>query len=249
MRSLKVIAVLVPLLVAVGCAKKTAKKSAPAADEPTAAKVQPQPKPSGGATAGGGKADEKGDGPNWLGDDRFKDKTAPALPVETPGGGGKPGWGGAGGPPPGGWTAPVGGVTATPTGPAGPGPIHTPAPPGPGGTVPDARPPAGTGTSTTPTGYKPVTEADMKEIWVFVENRSGASGKMPTKQDIYDALVAASYTSGALVKDGSITLTGATTRESIWAYETKALTSGGLVCNQNGVETLTAAELRKRLGK
>ena len=30
-----------------------------------------------------------------------------------------------------------------------------------------------------PKAVKPVTEADMKEVWIFIENASGASGKMP----------------------------------------------------------------------
>lgn len=234
MRSSRVIAVLVPLLILVGCSKRTTKK--PAADsEPTAAaKTQPQSpdKPKSGG-AKGAKAEEG----NWLKDDRFKTDSGDGLPLETPVNGGKPGWGTGSGPK-GGWTAP----------PPGEAPQA-----GAGGAVaggPLAVPPPALGIApTTPTRYSTVTEADMKEIWVFVENRSGASGKMPSQLDIYRALLAASYNSGALVKDGSITLTGATARESIWAYETKALLSGGLACSQNGVETLTAAELRKRLGK
>jgi hypothetical protein len=108
------------------------------------------------------------------------------------------------------------------------------------------KPPA----TPTPPKYSTVTEADMKEVWIFIENFSGAnSGKIPSQVLIYKALVAAESKAAPLVKDGSIYLTDTKTRESIWAFETKALTSGGLVCSQNGVETLTAAELKKRLGK
>ena len=96
---------------------------------------------------------------------------------------------------------------------------------------------------------KRVEAADMKEVWVFIENASLASGKMPATATTYQALIAAESKAAPLVKDGSITLVAATLRESVWAYETQALTSGGLVATQNGVETLTAAELKARLGK
>ena len=97
--------------------------------------------------------------------------------------------------------------------------------------------------------FKPVSEADLLEVWTFIENRSAASGQMPTKQEITDAVVMFGFSSGPLVKDGSIVLTGATTRESVWAYEAKAIVSGGLVVTNNKVETMSAAELKRRLGK
>ena len=36
-------------------------------------------------------------------------------------------------------------------------------------------------------------------------------------------------------------------RESVWAFEAQARLTGGLVVSQNGVETLTAAELAQRM--
>jgi hypothetical protein len=254
------------LLLVAGCAKKTAKK--PSSDDSASAKpTTPAPNDRDKKND---KKGEKDDGPNWLTDPRFK-KDPPSttpLPPDGPSPNKQP-WGFA--PPQGGWEGPNPGVG--PIQPAGPGgmPVNPAVPgppvpgPGPGPAAPPApgigglqpppaapaapmAPAAPGGTPTTPK-YSPVTEADMKEVWVFVENRSGATGKMPTQLDIYQALVAAGSSSAPLVKDGSIYLTGATTRESIWAFETKALISGGLVCSQNGVETLTAAELKARLGK
>lgn len=252
MRSLRLIALLVPLLLLAGCAKRTAKK--PAADDtPT----QPQPAAPNSAN----KKDDKGnkpEEPNWLKDPRFKhDPEFTPLPAETPPNG-KPNWG-VGPPPKGGWsgTPPAGGAQPMP-GEAAPAPTGVgtaPAGPGAAGAVPPApaKPPAPekppTAVAPTAPKFNPVSEADMKEVWVYIENRSGASGKMPSQVETYKALVAAESKAAPLVKDGSIYLTGATTRESIWAFEMKALTSGGLVVSQNGVETLTAAELRKRLGK
>ncbi len=102
---------------------------------------------------------------------------------------------------------------------------------------------------TTPKGGKPVAEADMKEVWIFIENASGVSGRMPQPGLVYSALVKAESKAAELVKDGSIYLTGATARESVWAFEWKALAQGGWVASQNGVENLSAAELKRRLGK
>ena len=112
-----------------------------------------------------------------------------------------------------------------------------------------AQPAAPPVVTTTPKVGKPVTEADMKEVWIFIESASGASGKMPPPALVYSALVKAESKAAELVKDGSIFLTGAAARESIWAFEWKALTQGGLAASQNGVENLSAAELKRRLGK
>ena len=72
---------------------------------------------------------------------------------------------------------------------------------------------------------------------------------MPQPALVYAALVKAESKAAELVKDGSIFLTGASARESIWAFEWKAMTQGGWVASQNGVENLTAEELRRRLGR
>jgi hypothetical protein len=113
-----------------------------------------------------------------------------------------------------------------------------------------AQPAAPPSKSSTPKAVKPVTEADMKEVWIFIENASGASGgKMPQPALVYAALVKAESKAAELVKDGSIFLTGAAVRESVWAFEWKALERGGWVASQNGVENLTANELKRRLGR
>lgn len=220
------------LAVAPGCAKRVAKK--PAGDHDTAEKAGPAAAPSAD--------DKKADEPNWLNDPRFKKESGgPALPVETPPGG-KPGWGI---PAKGEWTAPAPGVQPMPAGTA------VGAPPAAGIPLPEpVRPPA-PAAAATPTApkFSPVTEADMKDVWTYIENASGATGKMPSQALIFQTLIGAESKAAPLVKDGSIYLTGAKTRESVWAFETKALTGGGLVVTHNGVETLTAAELKKRLGK
>jgi hypothetical protein len=112
--------------------------------------------------------------------------------------------------------------------------------------VPPAANAPASGTSNG-TLSKPVSEADMKEVWIYIENRSGASGQMPPPQEVYAALLAAKSPAADLAKSGNIVLTGTRNRDSVWAYEAKALTQGGWVASQNGVETLTAADLTRRL--
>ena len=48
-------------------------------------------------------------------------------------------------------------------------------------------------------------------------------------------------------KSGDIILTGATKRESVWAFERKAPTKGGWITTQNGPEEVTAAEFARRI--
>lgn len=222
------------LLLALGCAKRGA-KTAPAKDET----AKP---PAGDKDVKGGKADE----PNWLTDPRFKTDPPAGQPLPDGPSPGKQPWGIP--PPQGGWQGPNAG--AQPVQPGAPGaPLPAPGvpiPPGMGVLQPQPAP-APAATPAVPT--KRVEMADMKEVWIFIENASGASGKMPSQLLTYQALIAAKSPAADLVKDGTIFLTGATVRESVWAYETQALTNGGLVATQNGVETLTAAELKTRLGK
>jgi hypothetical protein len=227
----------------VGCAKKTAKFTGGTNDAAAAPKPQP-PADKGKLGNTGGKTAKDGEKPNWLNDPRLKEKDD-QLPVD--GKAGKPDWGIAA-PPAGGWTPPDAPVPQ-------PG---NPAPASPLAGVPQVQPvqpvapvappvaPA-TGTPSRPTGGKPVTEADMKDVWIFIENASGASGKMPAPEVVLAALLQAKSPAAELVKDGSIWLTGAKVRESVWAFEYRAIKQGGWVATQNGVETMTAEELNRRL--
>lgn len=205
-----------------GCGKKIAKN--------TGSSDTPPPNQQTASNDKGKPADKNkkdGDKPNWLNDPRYKkDKDN----NEGSGGGGeagglpgKPGLGMNISQPPGGW--------ASGTGPGA----------GASGT------PSSGGTTAANTSTKPVSEADLKAIWVFIDSRSGATDKMPSILDIQTALVSSRSHAAELVKDGSIVLTGARMREAVWAYEKRALTQGGWVASQNGVENLTAAELTSRL--
>jgi hypothetical protein len=210
------------VLVALGCARR-AKKPA-TTDEPVAQNAPQQP----------AAPKAKGDEPNWLTDERFKQKTGePGAPGKGPSATGKSNWGVT--PPQGGWQ---GGDKGAPP---------VPQPPQPGVQPPPLA--VGGGTPLGAAG-RAVAQAEMKDIHLFIENASAVDGKMPKPSAVYEALVAAGATKAAEhVRLGSIVLTEATQREAIWAYDARALTNGGLVVSQNGVETLTAAELNQRLGK
>lgn len=229
MRSLVLLAV---VIAAFGCAKKSARNRGTANDSappPVVNKGNPR---DAGDTGEPNTTDQpNGDKRNWLNDPRAKAGRSD-LPVDAPN---KRDWGTAK-PPAGGWQPPNGPVPQ----PGIPGGVLQPQPVQPVAPVAPATGPA----RPAP---KPVTEADMKEVWIFVENFSGASGKMPTPELVYAALIKTEAKAAELVKDGSIWLTGAKTRESVWAFEYKAATQGGLVVTQNGVETMTAAELTRRL--
>ncbi len=227
MRLLVFLILLFPL---VGCAKKDGKPtdSTNGTPSPSVAKAPPsgdKPKPTEKEKG------TKGEKPNWLTDPRFK-KDKDDVPEDNPTG--KPGWGAV--------KPPVGGWADSPLPPAVGAPVAPMGLPQPG-----AGPPA-TG-SPSKTSGKAVTKADMNEVWIFIENRSGATGQMPAPETTYAALVEAKATAAELVKDGSIILTGAKTRESIWAFEKNAPTQGGWVATQNGPEQLSAAQFAQRIGR
>lgn len=225
---------LVLLVIAIGLTGCT-KKPKPTDASRDSASVPPKtPAPARAADKGDKTSAEK---PNWLTDPRLKEKDGNQLPTENQPE--KPNWGlSVQAPPPGNPPAGQPGANLPPVG----------NPQASGVLQPMATPPPAAGTTSFPK-LKPVTEADMKEVWIFIENASGATGKMPTSALVLAALKQAQAAALPLVVGGSITLTGATTRESVWAYETKAKLSGGWVASQNGVENMTAAELNRRLGK
>jgi hypothetical protein len=94
-----------------------------------------------------------------------------------------------------------------------------------------------------------VTGNDLKNLHLFIESASGASGQMPSKQTIIDSLKASPDAKNlvALIEDGSIVLTGIRQREGIWAYEKLAIERGGNVISNNGVERMAPNELKDKL--
>lgn len=231
---MRITLLLVCLVLGAGC-KRGAKTTGPARDDLANAKVQPAP-----ATSAPERKDDKKDEPNWLKDPRVQPKRD-QLPVDGPASSGKQPW-----------VAGAVDVGAPPAAKANPG---APAQPAAGAMpvqpVPGANPPALAPAGNTPRGAaaRVVAMADMRDLQIFIDNASGATGRMPSGAEIMAALIEAKSPVAGLVKDGAVILTGAKQRESVWAYESRAYLSGGLVVSQNGVERLTAEELKARLGK
>jgi hypothetical protein len=120
---------------------------------------------------------------------------------------------------------------------------------------PDDTPPGpvagggGAGQAVRGTAKKTVDMNDFRQIHTFIEYASGATGRMPTTEQTRAALKQESPEIEQKIYEGLIVLCAAKNREEVWAYEAKALESGGLVATHNGVETLDAATLKRRLGK
>lgn len=98
-----------------------------------------------------------------------------------------------------------------------------------------------------PPTRQPVTQADMQEVWIYMENASAVSGRLPPPAEVYAALVQTQAKAAELVRHGAIILTGAKNRESVWAFEAAALQHGGWVAGPSGVENVSAFELKRRL--
>lgn len=128
--------------------------------------------------------------------------------------------------------------------PAQPQPKAQPPAPQPMGKI-DTRPAP---PAAPPVGNRvPVGQKDLEDVRIFIDNFSGANGRMPTQQQVVAALQMSGSPAFALQQRGAITLTGATTREGVWAYETAAANHGGLITGANGTETVTAADFARRL--
>jgi hypothetical protein len=95
-----------------------------------------------------------------------------------------------------------------------------------------------------------VTHNEMKNIQIFIESASGATGQMPTKEEISAALQKESPKTWKLVQDGAIVLTGARSREQIWAYTPELQGSGGhFIVSASGVDGISKQELDQRLAQ
>ena len=94
-----------------------------------------------------------------------------------------------------------------------------------------------------------VTAKDMEDIRIYIDNASAASGRMPSPQMVADALQHSGSPVAEMVKNKLIIISPARSREDVWAYEAKSLEQGGFLVGTNGVEDVSAAEAKRRLGK
>lgn len=93
------------------------------------------------------------------------------------------------------------------------------------------------------------TQNDLRQIQLVMEDLFNTNGKMPSSQETLAGLQRTSANLAGLISDGTITLTGAQSREQVWAYESAALTNGGMMLSGSGIERVDAATLRQRLGR
>ena len=96
-----------------------------------------------------------------------------------------------------------------------------------------------------------VSQAQMKDLHLFLENASAGSesGKLPTPKQTIETLKTdpSGRVLSSLIADGDIVLVGNPSRESVWAYTKDAPTKGGIVISSSGVETLPADQVQQRL--
>ncbi len=95
-----------------------------------------------------------------------------------------------------------------------------------------------------------VTRNEMHDLHLLIENASGGSdtGQLPSKTEIMGYLQQARSPVLKKIQDGSIVLTGARSRESIWAYTKEAQNNGGhFILSSSGIENLSADALQQRL--
>jgi hypothetical protein len=92
-----------------------------------------------------------------------------------------------------------------------------------------------------------VTANELKNLHLFIENASLATGKMPSVQEIWAAVQQEDKKLAEFLHDGTIVLTGATTREACWAYQKDADTKGGWILTSSGAERVDAATAKQRI--
>ena len=94
-----------------------------------------------------------------------------------------------------------------------------------------------------------VTANEMKDLHLFIEMASLTEGKMPTIASITASLKQSGSKAFGLVESGDIVLTGATRRESCWAYEKDAAAKGGWIVLHTGPERVDAETAKKWLNQ
>lgn len=88
-----------------------------------------------------------------------------------------------------------------------------------------------------------VTAHELRNIHIFINSALD----MPSKEQIIAALKQEDPKAYQLIQEGAIVLTGAKSRESIWAYEKDAPTQGGWVVLASGPDRLTAEQVQQLL--
>lgn len=94
-----------------------------------------------------------------------------------------------------------------------------------------------------------VDQNDLHNIKIYIENASLASGRMPSKKEIIEALKSdpGAAKIAKMIDDGDIVIPEIKQREGVWAYPKNVLTEGGMVLTNEGVVRISNVELQEKL--
>jgi hypothetical protein len=94
-----------------------------------------------------------------------------------------------------------------------------------------------------------VSQDELRNLHLFIENASAETGRLPSPEEITAVLRREAPKIAKSVQDGDIVLTGARTRESIWAYTKDAQSVAGehLILTASGIERMAGPTLQQRL--
>ena len=96
-----------------------------------------------------------------------------------------------------------------------------------------------------------VKSSDLDQMKIYIETLASESDKFPSGESVKTTLSGDRQMSSLwkLVADGSIVIAPMKQREGIWAYEKLAMTEGGIVLSNQGVQRMEASELQNALAK
>lgn len=99
------------------------------------------------------------------------------------------------------------------------------------------------------TVQRAVSQNDLKQLHLFIDSYSGANGRMPSLEAIAAALKQEAPSLYKLWEEQAIVVTGATQRESVWAYTVEPQSGNGdhLAVTNQGVESISRQALEQRL--
>jgi len=96
-----------------------------------------------------------------------------------------------------------------------------------------------------------VTQAELHDLHLFMNTVKGASGRVPTSQETWEALNRPDGNRKLvqLIQEGLIVLVPTPQEEGLWAYDKNAPTAGGIILTHSGVERVTAQDFNARYGQ
>jgi hypothetical protein len=94
-----------------------------------------------------------------------------------------------------------------------------------------------------------VTQTEMGQLGVFIEDSYSTLGKMPGVNAIMASLQKESPNTHKMIQEGAIILCWTAQHEGLWAYEVDADKKGGIVLVTGAARRADADEVKRLLGK